>query len=114
MTQRELDSIVDPATCARRADARSVHSRLGEQKTECGVNIARPCLLYDLLLFGEWSLAVAPSTALAKTTIVHRYRMKPARRKQLRKICPGFAIAVAHMQQHDAGSGFRAGKIRRL
>src|SRR5262245_7421001 len=114
MTKRELDRIVDPATCACGSDAGTVHSSLGEQIIESGVDIARPCLLYDLLLFGEWNLVVSLPTTLAKSAIVHRHCVKPARCKLLPEIRPGFAIAVAHVQQHDAWPGLRGRKVRCL
>ena len=104
MAARELDGVVDAATAACRANPRSIDARLRDQEVERGVDVARPVLLRDALPLGLWQIGERCAAALTIAAIVERDGVQALLRQLLAERRPCLPLAVAHVQQDDAGS----------
>src|SRR5262245_41604135 len=111
MPAGELHGVVDAAAPAARADPAAVDAGLRDETAEGGVDVAGPFLLNHLLAIGRRQRVEALAAALAEAAVIEGDGVKALRGERLAEMRPGLALAVAHVQQHDARAGLPRRKV---
>src|SRR5207344_557064 len=93
------------------ADARLVDAGLRDEEVERRIDVAGPLLLVDPLTLGRRQVVGVLAAALAESPVIERDRVEPARGELLADVIPGGPLAIAHVQQDDAGAGLAGGEV---
>jgi hypothetical protein len=114
MPSRGLDGVLHAATGATDTDGVALHSGLGLQVVEGGIDVARPFFGLHLRGLLGWEFVETFSAAFSVAAIIEGKHVDAGDRELLGKTVPNFTLAVALMQKQNAGARLGSGEECRL